>query len=88
MAAEIERPSVIQPLEPSPAARRKRSRRKTDDGTPVTSLRDLLRHLASLTLNSVTTPINPDYNFTVTATPTDLQKRAFDLLGVKPIRVQ
>ena len=87
-AAEIERPSIIQPLQPSPAARRKRSRRKTDQGTPLTSLRDLLRHLATLTLNSVTTPINPDYSFTVTATPTDLQRSAFELLGVKPICVQ
>ena len=87
-AAEIERPSIIQPLEPSPAAKRKRSRRKTDEGTPLTSLRYLLRHLATLTLNSVTTPINPDYSFTVTATPTDLQRRAFELLGVKPACVQ
>jgi len=86
--AEIERPSIIKPLEPSPAAKRKRSRRKTDDGTPVSSLRDLMRHMASLTLNTVTTPINRDYSFTVSATPTDLQRRAFELLGVNPIRVQ
>ncbi len=87
-AAQAERPSIVAPIEPSPAAKRKRARRRTDQGTPVTSLRDLLRHLATLTLNSVTTPINPDYSFTVTATPTDLQKRAFELLGVKPICVQ
>jgi hypothetical protein len=86
--AEAQRPSIVQPLEPSPAAKRKRTLRKTDMGTPVTSLRDLIRHLGTLTLNSVTTPINPDYNFTVTATPTALQERAFELLGVKPIRVQ
>ncbi len=87
-AAEAERPSIVAPLEPSPAAKRKRSRHRSDEGTPVTSLRDLLRHLATLTLNSVTTPINPNYSFTVSATPTDLQKRAFELLGVKPICVQ
>ncbi len=87
-AAEAERPSIVQPLEPSPAAKRKRGRHRTDHGTPLTSLRDLLRHLATLTLNSVTTPINPNYSFTVTATPTHLQKRAFELLGVKPICVQ
>ncbi len=28
------------------------------------------------------------HSFTVTATPTDLQTTAFELLGVKPIRVQ
>ncbi len=44
--------------------------------------------MATQTLNSVTTAINPNYSFTVTATPTDLQTTAFELLGVKPIRVQ
>jgi len=86
--AEAQRPSIVQPVEPSPAAKRKRTLRKTDKGTPLTSLRDLIRHLATLTLNSVTTPINPSYSFTVTATPTDLQRKAFELLGVKPICVQ
>ena len=87
-AAEMERPSVVQPLEPSPAAKYKRTRHRSDEGTPVLCLRDLLRHLATLTLNAVTTPINPNYSFTVTATPTHLQTRAFELLGVKPICVQ
>jgi hypothetical protein len=87
-AAELERPSIVAPMEASPAAKHKRTRHRTDQGTPVTSLRDLLHHLATLTLNSVTTPINTDYSFTVTATPTDLQTRVFELLGVKPICVQ
>jgi hypothetical protein len=87
-AAEAERSSIVAPLEPSPAAKRKGSRHRTDKGTPLTSLRDLLRHLATLTLNSVITPLNPNYSFTVIATPTDLQKSAFELLGVKPICVQ
>ena len=87
-AAEAERSSIVAPLEPSPAAKRKARRHRTDEGTPLTSLRDLLRHLATLTLNSVITPVNPKYSFTVTATPTDLQRSAFELLGVKPICVQ
>jgi transposase len=87
-AAEAERSSIVAPLEPSPAAKRKASRHRTDEGTPLTSLRDLLRHLATLTLNTVITPLNPNYSFTVTATPTDLQRSAFELLGVKPICVQ
>jgi hypothetical protein len=87
-AAETERLSIVAPPEPSPAAKRKRARHRTDDGIALTSFRDLLRHLASLTLNSVVTPINPDYSFTVTATPTQLQAKAFELLGVKPICVQ
>ena len=76
------------PLKDSAAAKRKKARHKTDEDGPVTSWRDLLRHLASLTLNSVVTPINPSYSFTVIATATELQDRAFKLLGVKPIRVQ
>ncbi len=83
-AAEIERPSIVQPLEASPAAKRKRTRHRGAEGTALTSWRDLLRHLATLTLNSITTPINPNYSFTVTATPTELQRRAFEFLGVKP----
>jgi hypothetical protein len=88
VSAEAERPSVVAPLEASPATKRKRSRHRTDQGTALTSFRDLLRHLASLTLNTVTTPINPNDTFTVAATPTDLQTKAFELLGVKPICVQ
>lgn len=86
--AQAERPSIVQPLEPSKSAKRKRTRHSTDEGAPLTSLRDLMRHLATMTLNSVSTPINPEYCFTVTATPTNLQRRAFELLGVKPICVQ
>jgi hypothetical protein len=86
--AAAERPSIVAPSEPSPAAERKRARHRTDQGTPLTSFRDLLRHLATLTLNTVSTPLNPNYSFTVTATPTELQTKAFDLLGVKPMRVQ
>ena len=86
--AQAQRISIVAPAEPSPAAKRKRAHHKTDEGTPLTSLRDLLRHLATMTLNAVTSPINKDYSFTVTATPTDLQRRAFELLGVKPICVQ
>jgi hypothetical protein len=87
-AAEAKRSSIVAPLEASPAAKRKRARHRTEEGTALTSFRDLLRHLATQTINSVTTAINPNYSFTVTATPTDLQRRAFQLLGVKPMRVQ
>jgi hypothetical protein len=87
-SAETQRPSIVAPLEASPATTRKRTRHRTDEGTALTSFRDLLRHLASLTLNTVTTPINPNDSFTLTATPTDLQTKACELLGVKPICVQ
>jgi hypothetical protein len=44
--------------------------------------------LATLTLNSVTSPINPKHSFAVAATPTNLQRRAFELLGVKLIYIR
>ena len=86
--AEAARASPVAARPPSRAAKRKNARRRTADGIPLTSWRDLLRHLATLSLNTVAMPINPNYAFTVTATPTELQQKAFDLLGVKPIRVQ
>ncbi len=86
--AEAARASPVAARPPSRAAKRKNARRRTADGIPLTSWRDLLRHLATLSLNTVAMPINPNYAFTVTATPTQLQQKAFDLLGVKPIRVQ
>ena len=62
-----------------PAA--KRERRKTDEGTALTSFRDLLRHLATQTLNSVTTPVYPNYCFTVTAKLTYLETTAITGAG-------
>ena len=87
-AAEARRPSIVKPMEPSLAAKRKRARHKSDEDRPVTSWRDLLRHLASLTLNRVSTAANPDTAFNLTAKPTEHQERAFELLGVTPICVQ
>lgn len=70
------------------ATRRKRARRRSDDGTPLISFRDLLRHLATMTLNRVAAPINERYTLTLVSKPTGVQRKAFDLLGIKPLRVQ
>ena len=40
--------------------------------------------LATLSLNEVTLPGNPDHRFSVMTEPTVLQQRAFELLGVDP----
>ncbi|NBC34230.1 MAG: tail length tape measure protein, partial [Alphaproteobacteria bacterium] len=50
----------------------------------VHSFRSLLADLATLTRNTVVAAINPDHPFTITARPTPLQQKAFDLLGVTP----
>lgn len=66
----------------SAAAAAKASRRRLADGTPAHSFRTLLEHLASLTRNQVHLLQQP-YPVTteLLATPTPLQRRAFDLVG-------
>ena len=78
------KPAIVAWCAPSPAAKRKPARHGTDAGTPPTFFRDLGRPLATLTRHSATTAHNPNDSFSVTATPTDLQSSAFELLGVKP----
>ena len=83
-SARARRASPVQPADVSPSAKQKAATRTTADGTPVHSLRTLLDHLASLTLNRVALAGNPDHLFNVTADPTPTQQRAFELLGVDP----
>ena len=77
-----ERTSIVAPAERSPAAKRKVATRRTDDGLPVHSFRSLLDDLATLCLNKLSLPSNPSYRFDMPTTPTPLQARALELLGV------
>lgn len=79
VAAQQERSSVVQPARRSRAAERKVQRRATEDGLPLHSFRTLLTDLATLTKNTVRLGAATFERFT---TPTALQQRAFDLLGV------
>src|SRR5271166_6879536 len=72
------------PAQRSPAALRKATSRRTDDGMPVHSFRSLLADLATLALNKVSLPSNRKHRFDLPTTPTPLQARAFELLGVSP----
>lgn len=83
-----QRPDPVLPPQRSAAARRKDATRQTPDGLPVQSLRGLLKHLATLTRNRVV-PHGADERaaFEVLTTPTALQTRAFELLGVNPARM-
>jgi hypothetical protein len=81
-AAAAERTSIVAPAQRSPAARRKVAARRTDDGLPVHSFRSLINDLATLCLNKVSLPSNPNYQFALPTQPTPLQARALDLLGV------
>jgi len=78
-AGEALRTSIVAPAERSPAALRKLHTHRTEDGLPVHSFSTLLQDLATLTLNQVQAA---GRSFHMISTPTLLQQRAFQLLGV------
>ena len=80
-AGEALRSSPVAKAQPSPAAKRKAKTKRTDDGLPVHSFRTLLADLGTLTRNTVRWANAP--TMALLASPTQIQQRAFDLLGVK-----
>jgi hypothetical protein len=70
----------------SQRARRKAARKRTDEGLPVSSFRDLLDALATLTRNRIRLA-GHDAGFDQLSEETPLQRRAFELLRVNPVRV-
>lgn len=81
-AGEALRASPVAKAQPSPAAKRKAKTKRTDQGMPVHSFRSLLADLATLTRNTVR--FGHTKTFPVLATPTHIQRQAFDLLGLEP----
>ena len=80
----LHRSSAVAPAERSPGARQKDYTKRTVEGLPVHSLHTLLADLATLTRNQVRTGPSSDHDFYVLTQPTELQHRAFELLGVSP----
>ena len=81
-AAEAQRSSIVAKAQRSPAAVTKQTTGRTDDGLPVHSFRTLLDDLATLTRNTLVTAIAPGQPFALTARPTPLQQKAYNLLGL------
>lgn len=81
-AAEAGRRSVVAPAQRSPRAQRKTTAKLTDDGCPVHSFRTLLSDLATVAKNRILPNTKDAPPFDLITTPTPLQQRAFDLLGV------
>jgi Transposase DDE domain len=79
-AAEALRSSVVAKAERSPAAVTKQTTGRTEDGLPVHSFRTLLDDLATLTRNTLVTALDPEHPFSLTARPTPLQQKAYNLL--------
>jgi transposase len=78
---ELLRSSVVAPAQRSPAALEKGLNHRTTDGLAVHSFATLLEDLATLTLNQVSAA---GRSMLMISTPTPLQRRAFDLLGLVP----
>jgi Transposase DDE domain len=81
-AAEALRPSVVAPAQRSPSARRKALTKLTADDAPVHSFQTLISDLATLARNRILPTTKDPVAFDLVTTPTPLQQRAFDLLGV------
>jgi hypothetical protein len=73
-----ERANPVAPAQRSTAAATKASRKTDPTGAPVRGFRELLEHLGTLTRNRVRAG---DSEFELLATPTDTQRRAFELIG-------
>jgi transposase len=81
--ADTARKSIVHPAKRSTAAQRKARTQRTEDGLPVHSFQTLLSDLATVAKNRIQPKITGAPAFDQITTPTPLQQRAFDLLGVK-----
>jgi transposase len=82
-AGKALRRSAVAPARRSPKAEDKAATRRTDDGLPVFSFQGLLQDLATLCKNTVVAQLPDAVAFDQYTLPTEVQQRAFDLLGVK-----
>jgi hypothetical protein len=80
-AAAAKRADPVAPAQRSDEALKKAARKRTEDDYPVHSFTSLLTDLATICANHIQ-PTDDLPAFTKITTPTTLQRRAFDLLGV------
>jgi hypothetical protein len=72
----------------SPAALRKEKTGRTEDDLPVLNFRCLLKHLSTYSLMRSATPPHMQHTFLMYSEPTPIQKKTFELLHIKPDRLQ
>lgn len=82
--AEAARTSVVAQAQRSARTLAKIHTKRTSEGLPAHSFRTLLQDLATLTQNRIVPKISGAQPFEMLATPTAVQQRAFDLLGLSP----
>src|SRR6266516_2706554 len=80
-AGRAARPSPVAPAQRSPAALAKIAAKTTPDGEPVHSFATLLADLATITASRIQPPGRLPA-FTTITTPTPVQRRACELLGI------
>jgi transposase len=80
-AAAAKRANPVAAAQRSDEALAKAARKRTTEDTPVHSFTSLLADLATLCANQIQ-PNDDTPAFTMTTTPTPLQRQAFELLGV------
>jgi transposase len=77
----------VLPAQPSPAAKRKKRERQTDDGLPVHSFKTLIADLGTRCRNRCRLQSDPHAPaFDQLTDPTPLQQRAFELLAAFPVQ--
>jgi Transposase DDE domain len=81
-SADAARASIVAKAERSDRADAKAATKRTDDGLAVHSFRSLLGDLATVTRNTMALNAQPDATFTLYPQLTQVQARAFQLLGV------
>ncbi len=77
------RESVVASARPSASAMDKAKRKRNADGDPVRSFRSLLADLATIARNTVVAGSSGAEPFEMLTRPTPLQRKAFELLGVR-----
>lgn len=83
-AGRARRRCAVEPAVRSQAAELKAHTQRSPTGEKVRGFRDLLKALACLTRNQVSTAAAPELPFITYSQPTPLQQKALDLLGVSP----
>jgi hypothetical protein len=81
-AAEEARRSIVAPAQRSDAAQAKAATKTVEDGSPVHSFQTLLADLGTIVRNRMHLEGDDESAFEITTTPTPVQSRVLDLLGV------
>jgi len=82
-AADKARASVVAPAQRSARTAAKVASKRNEQGLPLHSFRTLLQDLATLTRNRIVPNSSEAPPFDMLASPTVLQQRAFELLGLR-----